>query len=228
VAFPPKLLHRNEEIVLDLRPHWFYMFEPVAAVVGALVLGGLVIYFLGDNSGWFWTFLKGIAGIVIVACLVWTLIRWLKWRTINFVVTTDRLIYRSGVIAKRGIEIPLERVNTVFFRQGVFERMIGAGDLTIESAGENGSQNFSDIRRPSEVQNEIYHQMEENENRKFDRIDANIDRKIGQATAPATAAPAASPPSIPEQIERLDELRQKGLITDQEFAAKKAELLSRM
>ena len=103
--------------------------------------------------------------------------------------------------------------------------MIGAGDLSIESGGETGMQRFSDIRRPSEVQNEIYHQMEENENRKFDRIDANIDRKLAQ-TGPAPAAAAQQ--SIPEQIERLDELRRKGLISDQEFAAKKSELLQRM
>jgi uncharacterized membrane protein YdbT with pleckstrin-like domain len=223
VAFPTKLLHRNEEIVLDLRPHPWYMFEPLAAVLGAVVIGLVVLYFVGDNAGAFWTFLKSIAGVLVLGCLAWAGLRYLRWRNINFVVTTDRLIYRSGVISKRGIEIPLERVNTVFFHQGVFERMIGAGDLSIESGGETGMQRFSDIRHPSEVQNEIYHQMEENENRKYDRIDANIDRKLT-----THAAPRGEPPSIPEQIERLGELRRKGLITDQEFQAKKAELLERM
>ncbi|MGH8775743.1 MAG: PH domain-containing protein [Jiangellaceae bacterium] len=223
MPFPPKLLGRNERIVLDLRPHAWFMFEPVVAVLGAVILGGLVINFFGDDTGVFWTILKTLAGILVLGCLAWVGVRYLKWRTTNFVITSDRLIYRSGVISKRGIEIPLERVNTVFFRQGIFERMIGAGDLTIESAGEMGRQRFSDIRRPSEVQNDIYHQMEENENRKFDRIDANIDRRLTQ-----TGPPAGVEPSIPEQIERLDELRRKGLITDQEFAAKKAELLQRM
>ncbi len=224
MAFPPKLLHRNEEIVLDLRPHPWFMFEPIVAVLGAVILGAVVIYFFGDDSGAFWTILKSIAGIILLGCLVWAGVRYLKWRTTNFVVTTDRLIYRSGVLSKRGIEIPLERVNTVFFHQGVFERLIGAGDVSIESGGETGMQRFSDIRRPSDVQNEIYHQMEENENRKFDRIDANIERKLAE-TGPAGGG---GQPSIPEQIERLDELRRKGLITDQEFAAKKAELLQRM
>jgi uncharacterized membrane protein YdbT with pleckstrin-like domain len=224
VAFPPKLLHRNEEIVLDLRPHPWFLFEPVAAVLGAVVLGFVVIYFFGDDTGVFWTILKSLAGVLVLGCLVWVGLRYLKWRTINFVVTSDRLIYRSGVLAKRGVEIPLERVNTVFFHQGVFERLIGAGDLSIESGGEMGMQRFSDIRHPSEVQNEIYHQMEGNENRKFDRIDANIDSKMMQARS----APESAPPSIPEQIERLDELRRKGLVTDAEFQAKKAELLDRM
>ena len=78
--------------------------------------------------------------------------RYLTWATINFVITSDRVIYRSGLIAKHGIEIPLERVNNVSFRQGIFERMIGAGDLLIESGGEDGQQRFTDIRDPERVQ----------------------------------------------------------------------------
>jgi uncharacterized membrane protein YdbT with pleckstrin-like domain len=224
VAFPRKLLHGNEEIVLDLRPHPWFLAEPFFAVFGAVILGGLVIAYI-NGSGFVWDVLRwGGVGLLAV-CLVWFVIRYLKWITTNFVVTTDRLIFRSGLIAKQGVEIPLERINTVFFHQGVFERMIGAGDLSIESGGEFGLQKFSDIRKPSEVQNEIYRQMEANENRKFDRIGANIDGTIASATGSAAAAAAAS---IPEQIERLDDLRRKGLITEDEFAAKKAELLDRM
>ena len=134
------------------------------------------------------------------------------------VVTSDRLIYRSGVIAKKGIEIPLERVNTVFFNQGVFERMLGAGDLSIESGGETGKQNFKDIRRPSAVQNEIYRQME-----------LNNTRMYGGGHAAAAAAAAAQPAAnIPEQIAQLDALRAQGAISQAEFDAKKAELLGRM
>ena len=103
------------------------------------------------------------------SAVVWFVFRYAEWVTTNFVVTTDRVIYRSGVLAKHGIEIPLERINTVFFDQSIFERVLGRGRPAIESAGETGTE-FSDIRRPSFVQNEIYRQMEENENRKFDRI----------------------------------------------------------
>ena len=131
-------------------------------------------------------------------------------------VTSDRLIYRSGLIAKQGIEIPLERVNTVFFNQGVFERMLGAGDLSIESGGETGKQNFKDIRRPSAVQNEIYKQMELNNTRMYG----------GGGHQPA--APAQPVASIPEQIAQLDALRAQGALSQAEFDAKKAELLGRM
>jgi hypothetical protein len=92
--------------------------------------------------------------------------------------------------------------------------MVGSGDLVIESAGEMGRQNFSNVRKPSAVQNEIYKQMEANENRKFDRV------KGGPSQAPSE--------SIPDQIAKLDQLRQQGALTQEEFDTKKQQLLDRM
>jgi uncharacterized membrane protein YdbT with pleckstrin-like domain len=208
VPFPRKLLNEGEEVVLDLHPHWWFFAPHIAALVGSLAVGaGLLVTDLPGA-------VDVLAGVLVLACLIVFGVRYSQWITINFVVTTDRLIYRHGVVAKHGIEIPLERVNTVFFSQSIFERILRTGDLVIESAGERGSQSFSNVRSPSAVQNEIYKQMEDNENRKFDRI------------KPAAAAPAGD--SIPEQIRDLDELRKQGLLSDAEFNEKKQELLDRM
>jgi uncharacterized membrane protein YdbT with pleckstrin-like domain len=212
VAFPKKLLHDREQLVLDLRPHWWFMAPSTAALVAALAFGLWV--WIGGGEGTEWDALSILAAVVVLAAVAWFVSRYLSWVSTYFVVTTDRCIYRSGVLAKHGIEIPLERINTVFFHQGVFERLLGLGDLSIESGGETGKQSFSDIRRPSSVQNEIYRQMEENENRKFDRIGRETDERRTL--------------SIPEQLEKLDELRQRGVISEQEFTTKKTDLLNRM
>jgi len=213
VPFPRKLLNEGEDIVLDLHPHWWYFAAQLAALVGALVLG--VLKLSADLSGAVDSSTDVILGLLIIGCLVWFGVRYAQWITTNFVVTSDRLIYRHGVLAKHGIEIPLERVNTVFFGQSIWERILRTGDLVIESAGEGGRQAFSNVRHPSAVQNEIYKQMEDNENRKFDRIGQGPARGGGES-------------SIPAQIEQLDELRRRGVLTDTEFQAKKAELLRRM
>src|SRR4051794_34136353 len=134
-----------------------------------------------------------------------------------FVLTTDRIVTRRGLLSKQGVEIPLERINTVFFHQGVFERMLGAGDLGIESAGERGEQTFEDVRKPAVVQNEIYRQMELNNQRMYGGMrggGASPTQPVGD--------------DIPGQLDRLDDLRKRGVITEEEFAAKKAELLNRM
>ena len=163
------------------------------------------------SSGWEGPSLA-LAGILVLLALGWVGLTYVTWVTTNFVITTDRLIYRHGVLSKHGIEIPLERVNTVFFSQTILERVLGSGDLVIESAGESGRQAFSDVRKPTAVQNEIYRQIEANENRKFDRI--------------ATHAPVAE--SIPDQIAKLDQLRQQGVLTQAEFDQKKQQLLDKM
>jgi uncharacterized membrane protein YdbT with pleckstrin-like domain len=207
VAFPRKLLNDGEEVALDLRPHWWYMAQPTAALVGSILLG--VIALQTDVSA-----IKVICALLLLFCLGWFGIRYTKWTTTNFVVTSDRVIHRYGVVAKHGIEIPLERINTVFFNQSIFERLLGAGDLGIESAGERGAETFEDVRKPAIVQNEIYRQMEANSNRMYG----------GRHQAPTQQSGL----SIPEQIEKLDELRKRGVISEQEFAAKKADLLNRM
>jgi uncharacterized membrane protein YdbT with pleckstrin-like domain len=204
VAFPPKLLNDGEEVVLDLRPHWWFFFGPLVAFILTVIAAVAVI--LMDLPYWLQYALFGLA----VLNALWLLARLAKWATTQFVVTTDRLIYRSGVLAKKGLEIPLERVNNIHFSQGVFERLLRSGDLMIESGGERGQQSFSDIRRPAFVQNEIYRQMEAAQAR-------DADRMAGRREL-----------SIPEQLDKLDELRQRGVITQAEFDAKKTQLLDRM
>ena len=220
MAFPTKLLNDNEELVLDLRPHWWYMAEPTGALVGAVLLGIAVI--ANVDSGGVGTVLRLIVAGLILFCLGWFGVRYAKWTTTNVVVTSERVVYRVGVLSKQGIEIPLERINTVFFKQSIFERLLGAGDLGIESAGERGSETFNDVRKPSTVQNEIYRQME--------ATSARMYGGMRQANQPSASAPAATAPvdDVPAQLERLDDLRKKGVISEQEFAAKKADLLNRM
>lgn len=212
MPFSKKLLNEDEDVVLDLHPHWEFFFKPASALLLAVIVGLTVL--VNDLPGW----VEGLVGIAVLASLLWFGLTYARWATTNFVVTTDRLIYRHGVLAKHGIEIPLERVNTVFFSQSILERILGSGDLVIESAGEMGRQNFSNVRKPSAVQNEIYRQMEQNENRKFDRIGERHAEHVG----------AGGAASIPDQIQQLDALRQQGVLTEAEFQAKKAELLRRM
>jgi len=211
MPFPRHLLTDDEDLVLDLRPHWWFL-APAGALLALSVVFGLTAL-VKDWPSW----VSAPIGIWVLGSLGWFGIRYLTWTTTNFVVTNERVISRTGVVSKKGIEIPLDRINTVFFNQSLFERVIGAGDLGIESAGEGGRQTFTDIRRPNLVQNEIYRQVEGLEARKLQRL--------GEA-ASGGAQPA--PASIPEQIEKLDQLRRQGVVTDEEFERKKRELLDRM
>jgi membrane protein YdbS with pleckstrin-like domain len=209
MPFPKKNLNANETIALDMHPHWWYFAEPAWSLLGSIVLG--IIVLAKTDKG---TSARKALGLLVLALLVitavWLVVRYLKWLTTNFVITSDRLIFRQGVLRKEGIQIPLERVNNVNFAQSIFERMIGAGDLLIESGGEDGQQRFTDIKHPDKVTNLIHESMEGNESRRF-----------GGSRLPPPGASA----DVVTQIEKLEGLLQRGSITPEEFEAQKRRLL---
>jgi uncharacterized membrane protein YdbT with pleckstrin-like domain len=209
MPYPQKNLNANETIALDMHPHWWYFAEPVASVIGAIVLGVLVMIYTDSGSGTR-TGVGWLAIVLLGVTAVWLVIRYFKWITTNFVVTSHRMIFRHGVFAKSGIEIPLERVNNVNFNQGIFERMVGAGDLLIESGGEEGQQRFTDIRHPDQVQNLINAEMEGHALRR-----ATLIRDVATGGSSDVAG----------QLEKLEGMLQRGTLTQDEFEAQKRKLI---
>jgi len=204
MTFPTKLLNEGEQVVLDLHPHWWFLAPPVAAVVVAL-LATVVVATTSLPAA-----VTYVLAAILVLTVVWLLVRYTRWVTTSLVLTNDRLVHRSGLVAKSGREIPLDHINDISYRQHFFERLIGAGDVVIESAGQRGQEVFEDLPKPGRIQNEIYRQIEAGKLRLADRMAGRRDL------------------SIPEQIEKLDELRQRGVLTQAEFDAKKAQLLDRL
>ena len=206
MGFPRRLLADHERIVLDLRPHWIALAWP-AAVTVLLVLAEHQVLTRTPEG---WTALRWAAVLAGVAVFLAYPVRLLlAWGTSHFVVTTDRVIHRAGWLAKRSMEIPLERINDVAFRQSVLERLVGAGDLIIESGGEYGQNHFRDIRHPERVQKTI-----------FEASESNRERMLRGA--------AGGPASPLEEIERLARLRERGLLTEEEFETHKRRLLGRL
>jgi uncharacterized membrane protein YdbT with pleckstrin-like domain len=209
MGFSSQNLHADENLVLDLRPHWWTFTPSLAALVGSVVAGIFVL--AGTNS----QPLRLAVALLVAGCLVWFVTRYVQWATTELVLTTDRLVYRSGVIAKRGIEIPIDRINTIFFNQAIWERLIGVGDLMVESASATGAQRFDNMKRPSDIQNEIYLQKEDQERRR---------RSRAESPAPAPHGGA----DVADRIRQLNELRESGAITDTEYEATKAKLLNEL
>jgi membrane protein YdbS with pleckstrin-like domain len=206
VPFPERLLGEHEEVVYDLRPHWWALVGPILLGFAVVVAGSLGWTLLPGGS-LLWPVRLALTGVAVLLLLVFALPRYLRWVTTHFVLTTDRLIFRAGVLSKLSREIPLERLNDVTFTQSLWERMIGAGDLLIESAGERGQSVFENVPHPEAVQVEIYRQME-----------ANGQRMSGGGRAPSAL----------DDLERLAGLRDRGAITEEEFQDKKRDLLDRL
>ena len=210
MPYPEKMLNDGESVTVDLHPHWWFFAAPVVALLGAIAIGIVVLVGTDDGSDVRnWLGLVSLALIVISA--IWLIARYLQWGTTNFVVTNDRVIFRSGVIAKHGIEIPLERVNNVMISQRILERMLSTGDLMIESGGEDGQQRFTDIREPDRVKNLIHAMINENERNAFRGTDGGGFMVSGSDVA--------------SQLEKLEGMRDRGTLSPDEFEAQKRRLL---
>lgn len=215
--YPAQLINEGEEVILDLKPHWWFFFRDL--IGGTILLVAAIAWFgfLSDSNWTSWLGWPLALGLVVFAGML--VLDYLRWTYTHFVLTDRRVISRSGIVSKRGTEIPLERINNIDFSQRLFERAIGAGDLSIESAGRDGQSHFQNVRHPDAVQQEIYRQME-----------SNAKRQASWSMPPVQVAPTAPPaaPSVADQIKDLAELRDQGHITADEYEAKKAQLLERM
>lgn len=160
MGFPQRILDDDEEIVLDMRPHWRRLALPVILVP---VVVGLASYlwFIAP-SGTIQQPLRYLVGAAALAVLArWSLWRWLTWRATRYVMTTRRVLVRTGVVSRNGRDVPLTRVNDVSFSHTVVERLFGSGTLVVESAGERGQLALVDVPHVEAVQRELYRLVED-------------------------------------------------------------------
>lgn len=200
MSYPDRLLSPDESVVVEFRPHWQAILLPISLAVAAIV--GIALTFVFAEGAVAWIIVVGIVAVWLLAS-VRTLADW--WTT-EYVLTTERVVFRAGVFSRRGTEIPLEVINNVAFTQSLFERMVRSGDLLIESAGESGQSRFTDIPDPEGLQSQIYQTRER--------------RMVALNTGGVSRASTA------DELTKLADLRDSGVLSEDEFQAQKARLLS--
>ncbi|WP_062299197.1 PH domain-containing protein [Demequina maris] len=186
MAYPRNLLAPDEDVVVDSHPHWKALVGPVLVSVLAIALVSFVLWWLGtvELDGILETGLAIAVGVVGLVLIVWLAIApFIRWATTHFVITDRRVIYRTGVLTKSGIDIPLARVNTVQFRHGLIDRMFRTGTLIIESASDD-PLSFDDIPNVEKVHAVLYHEV-------FEALEGDEDEP------PRSAPPAPPAPPTP-------------------------------
>ena len=213
----PLALLPGEKMVLKSHPHWWYFWQYVAAAVGVVALLVLGVAF----DGWLASAVLWVALAAFVILVVGSLVRFVQWRTTHFAVTDKRVAYQSGLISRRGVSIPLNRVNNVNFDQGIIARMLNNGTVTIESAGESGDSVFRNIPNPQGVRQVIFTQMEADE-----QADSHRDAEAIADALKGTPSPGGA--TAQDRLAQLESLRQQGLVNDAEYATKRAEILGEL
>jgi uncharacterized membrane protein YdbT with pleckstrin-like domain len=150
MAYPKNLLTEGEVVVHDLRPHWRGLVVPGLLFL-TIIFAGFYLLALFENSQG-----RLIIGVGMVLLILWFSVRpFLQWMTTNYVFTDRRIIVRSGLIVRRGRDMPLSRINDVSFVHRPMERFLNSGTLYIESAGTKGELIIKDVPDVEQIQGEI-------------------------------------------------------------------------
>jgi uncharacterized membrane protein YdbT with pleckstrin-like domain len=149
----------GEELVLALHPHWRRLIVPFVAVPS---VAALVTFLLlrGPAQAGFRVLVVGVAALVLVAL---SLLPYLRWRTTHYLITTRRVMGRSGVTRRVGQDLPLYRIEDVAFEHSLLGRLLRSGDLVLESSGERGGLRLVDVPQVESVQRTITELMDDND-----------------------------------------------------------------
>lgn len=183
MGYPDRVLAGDEKVVAHLHPHWVTLVPATFWFLVVCAAAGFGIGYAPAGQPWHLV----VVVVVVVAALIlliWrSLAPWLRWRTTHYVFTTHRVLIRRGVLRRTGRDISLQRISDVGFSQSLWDRVVRAGTVTIESAGEQGQQVLTDVPR-SEQQQQTLNRL----------IEADAARRAREAAA-AGYGPGRQPPA---------------------------------
>ena len=201
-----EMLGENEHILLRARKHWSILFGNIAleiVLISALIVAMIVLLPLVTIP------VAPIGFFLVLVPLIGMVRDFLIWYNRQYIVTNRRVIQTAGVFSKDVVDSSLEKVNDVKLSQSFWGRLFDYGDIEILTASEVGANVFRSIGQPI----------------KFKTAMLNAKEQLGFGEA---GVHVQAEEDIPSLIAGLDDLRKKGIISEEEFQQKKTELLSKM
>jgi uncharacterized membrane protein YdbT with pleckstrin-like domain len=195
---------QKERMVLVTRQHWFVLFS---TIILEIIL--ILVLVAGVIAATVFYPIAAFGSILVLVPLIGMIRDILIWYNRQYIVTNRRVMQVSGVINKNVVDSSLEKVNDVKMSQSFFGRLFDYGDVEIMTASELGVNLFKRIGDPVKFKTAM---LNAKEKLGFDENQVHVQRED----------------DIPSLIARLDELRKQGIVSEEEFQKKKAELLAKM
>ena len=208
-SYVDNLLGEHEKILMVARQHWFTFLQAILVEILFIVVIITIV-----------TVLLFITRLSIIALGYFLLIipfvgmarDFVDWTSRQYIISNFRVVQVSGIVNKNVIDSSLEKVNDVKMAQSFFGRIFNYGDIEILTASELGVNLFKHIGDPVH----------------FKTTMLNAKERLEHEGSRPEEAEGADRSDIPALIEQLDHLRQRGVLTEEEFQRKKADLLTKM
>jgi uncharacterized membrane protein YdbT with pleckstrin-like domain len=201
-------LKKDEKAVLEIRQHWFVMVAPsflslIGIILGSILIGYSVVF--------------GISIILIVIC--YFIYKVIQRRNNLWIVTNLRVIDEYGVFSNNAKESPLDKLNNVSYNQSFFGKIFEYGNVQIQTAAEIGSTTYHMVEHPKKLKDTITNEQEEYKH-------GQIMKQAAEFANAISPERQTNKIDVATELERLFELKQKGILTEEEFNARKAKILN--
>jgi membrane protein YdbS with pleckstrin-like domain len=158
VAFPSRLLNDGEVVVVSTRTHGKALLLPAVWLILIAAAAGYIASVVPVTRAQ-WVVQAVVWGLAFLA-IAWLVLRpFLRWLTTSYTFTNRRFMLRSGVLAKHGRTIPLNRISGVDYEVGIVDRVFGCGTLVVSDASETGTVLLHDIPQVERVQMQIAEEL---------------------------------------------------------------------
>lgn len=220
-------LQKEEQILLITHRSWLQMIVPALL----LLIGFVASYFIGFIEYWGW--IAAVVGIIYFLFAYW------NWKVDIWVVTNYRVIDETGLLNHYAKESPLEKINNVSYDQNIWGRIFNYGHVEIQTAAEIGATDYFNVHHPKKLKDTITLAQSEYKNLQVasqakqmaaamgwqaNATTGNNTGNVGTNTSPSAAAVTPAH-NIASELEKLHQLKQQGILSEEEYNRAKSKLL---
>ncbi len=230
MAFVHELLGRDENILYATRQHILVLISRILtglALIAVLVAAGVVsnTAFSYNND----VLLLGLSAseVILLATFVISVFvlisifgSFLRWNAEQYLVTDRRVIQIRGAFGKTVIDSSLGKINDVALRQSFLGRLFNFGTIEILTGAEEAINVMDGMQAPLDFKRSMLDAKYE-----YDRGYGYLDP---QAAYVHLDQPVPAEFEIQRALEELARLRDRGILSSEEFEQKKRELLTRI
>ncbi len=201
-------LQKEEKVLLITYTSWTSLIGPALLVLIAMVASffiGFIVHF-----GW---------ALPLLAIIIF-IVKFYQWKAYIWVVTNQRVIDEVGLVSHFAKESPLEKINNVSYSQSFWGHIFNYGSVEIQTAAQVGATIYNRVSHPRRLKETITQAQTDFEEQKGFKQASQIATAMGMANKNVPAHQ-----NIAAELEKLFELKQKGVLSEEEYNKAKNKLI---
>jgi len=149
----------GENLILKTHQHWIVLVKALVIPVVLLIIAAVVDFIVKSGTG-----IPHFRTIITLAAasiaLLWLIVVWIRWQSIAYTLTDQRIKIESGVFGRASKIIPIDRIQDCTTRQSLFGRILGYGRVEVDAAGAQGAEVLEHLPNPATFRDQVFVQSE--------------------------------------------------------------------